>query len=426
MSRILQHPSVDEARGIDPLHDDALLEVLEHNRVQPAFQPIIDLEREVTVGYEALARTDVTALRSPDELFQAGRAAGRLPELDWLCREQAVAAARAAGLRYPLSLFINAEPETLLAAERDAQRWARFGDLRCYAELTERALAAHPAGLLRAIDQVRNQDWGIALDDVGADPGSLALLPVIRPDVIKLDLALLHTDAERPGDLTVAAVLHPALRQATDSGAVVVAEGIETEQHLDLARAIGAHYGQGFLLGRPGPLPTTFTGPHRAVPLLPRAWDRNVLPGPFSIVAGAAGTRRVSRTSVVEIARQLLAQACQLDPAPIVLVCANHPDTLTDDLCSLLLSLHRAPLIGAVGSASALDRLPALRTQRLDPVDPARHDFDVIIVGANYSAALVARPALQPPLGDAMLDMTLSFDAGLVATAAHTLLSRLP
>ena len=405
--------------------DAALRQVLEQRRVVPVFQPIVDLEREVTVGFEALARTDVEPLRSPDQLFRAARDTGQLSALDWLCRERAVDAARAGGLRYPLSLFVNAEPETLLSSAGDAERWGRFGDLRCYAELTERALAAHPAALLRAVDQVREQDWGIALDDVGADPRSLALLPVIRPDVIKLDLALLQTPAADPSDLAVAGVLHPALRQAADSGAVVVAEGIETEQHLELARAMGAHYGQGYLLGRPGPLPAVLTGPGHAVPLLRRTWDRAVAPGPFAVVAGATGTRRVDRTPMLEIARQLLAQACQLSPGPLVLVCVNDPDLLDDGLRELLASLASAPLVGAVGSAAALARLPGLRTQCLASDDPAVHDFDITIVGAYYNAALVARPALQPE-SPTSLDMALTFDADLVTAAAHTLLGRLP
>ncbi len=400
-------------------------EVLDGRLVRPVFQPIVDLERETTVGYEALARVQVGSLTSPAALFQAGRAAGQLAELDWLCRERAVDAARDGGLRYPLSLFINAEPETLLADDGDAQRWGQFGDLRCYTELTERALAAHPAALLRAIDQVREQDWGIALDDVGADPQSLALLPMIRPDVIKLDLALLQRRPTDARDVTVARVLHSALSQAADTGAVVIAEGIETEQHLDLARAYGAQYGQGYLLGRPGPLPTVLTSPTHPVPLLLRSLDRSLPPGPFAVVAGAAGVRRADHVSVRELARQLLAQARELDPAPVVLVCANDPDLLPSELCSLLEALGDAPVVGLVGSSPVLAQLSGLRCHLLQPGDPAGHDFAVVVVGGYYTAALVSRPTLQAtPTG--VLDMALTFDTDLASSAAQALLARLP
>ena len=51
-------------------------------------------------------------------------------------------------------------------------------------ELTERALFAHPAELMRTVRAARDLGWGIALDDVGADPASLAMLPFVAPDVI--------------------------------------------------------------------------------------------------------------------------------------------------------------------------------------------------------------------------------------------------
>jgi len=76
---------VTVATQLDALHD-----VLSGRLLQP-LPAGGRLDRKVTVGYEALARVPHGPLRSPSELFQAGRAAGRLVELDWLCREQAVA-----------------------------------------------------------------------------------------------------------------------------------------------------------------------------------------------------------------------------------------------------------------------------------------------------------------------------------------------
>ena len=58
-------------------------------------------------------------------------------------------------------------------------------------EVTEQALIARPEATLRALTRLRSAGWGIALDDVGADSRSLALMSVLYPDVIKLDLRLL-------------------------------------------------------------------------------------------------------------------------------------------------------------------------------------------------------------------------------------------
>jgi len=98
-------------------------------------------------------------------------------------------------------------------------------------ELTERALAARPAELLQAVARTRERGWGIALDDVGAVPESLALLPMLRPDVIKLDLRLVQQRASAD----IAAVMNAVNAEAGRSGTVVLAEGLETEAHVQPA-----------------------------------------------------------------------------------------------------------------------------------------------------------------------------------------------
>ena len=396
--------------------------VLDSGAIEPVFQPVVDLDGMFVVGYEALARGPEGPLAGAPALFEAARTEGRLLELDWLCRERAVALARAGGLRHPLSLFVNAEPEALLATSQDRQRWGQFADLRCYAEVTERALARRPADLLKAVEQVRAQDWGIAVDDVGAEPASLALLPLLQPDVIKLDMGLLQDRTAGLLDDQASQTLHAALAQAQDTGAVLVAEGIETEQQLDLARALGADYGQGYLLGRPAALPADIAAPPSSVPLLRRVLDRSAVPGPFSVAASHASTRSLTARSVREIARQLLSRAVTLLPPPAVLVCANDPDLFDDELGGLLQTLVGLPLVGLIGSPACRARVSGLPSSALEPDDPARWDFAVAVVSPHYTAALLARVGLGRT---DRFDGVLSFDRDLVVTAANAMARRL-
>lgn len=92
------------------------------------------------------------------------------------------------------------------------------------AEITERALTHNPAELLRAVRLMRACGCGIALDDVGAVSYSLALLPFLVPDVIKLDMSLVQAwpDADQARILTAVSAY------AERTGATVPAEGIET------------------------------------------------------------------------------------------------------------------------------------------------------------------------------------------------------
>ena len=50
--------------------------------------------------------------------------------------------------------------------------------------MTERAITDDPATLLTAAEACRGSGWGVALDDVGAEPASLAVMPFVHPDVV--------------------------------------------------------------------------------------------------------------------------------------------------------------------------------------------------------------------------------------------------
>ena len=230
-------------------------QILGDGAIRAVYQPIIDLATGRTVGFEALARGPKGSdLERPDRLFAAARASGRLTELDWACRAAALRGALSAKLGRSVSLFVNVEPETLHVPP-SSELLELIGEagnrLNVVMEVTERSLVASPADLLGVVALVRDLGWGIALDDVGADVMSLALMPFLRPDVIKLNLRLIQ---QRP-DREIAMVVSAVDAQAERSGALVLAEGIETRHNLDVALAMGATLGQGWLFAHPGDLP---------------------------------------------------------------------------------------------------------------------------------------------------------------------------
>jgi len=229
----------------------ALGRLIASGSLRAVYQPIVDLDTQAPVAYEALLRgPQGSPLESPAALFGQAAAAGLLPELDRAARAAAIEGALAAGLRPPHTLFLNAEPSTLDGAGPLLGQGA--GELRIVVELTERALAARPAEVLAAVGWLRERGCGIALDDVGIDERSLALMPFLAPDVIKLDMSLIQ---ERRPSRTTARVLNAVAAEAERSGATLLAEGVETEAHLARAHAVGATLAQGWYFGRPGELP---------------------------------------------------------------------------------------------------------------------------------------------------------------------------
>jgi EAL domain-containing protein (putative c-di-GMP-specific phosphodiesterase class I) len=218
----------------------SLSAILEKDLLRAVYQPIVDLDTQEVVAYESLARgPEGSPLERPDLLFDAARRTGRVQQLDWACRAAAVRGALDAGFGPPLTLFLNVEPEALgtpppphLSGLLDRAQ----NELALVVECTERAITGRPAELLSTLAAVRRRGWAVAVDDVGADPGSLAIMPFLRPDVVKLDLRLVQ---ERPTS-SVAEIVSAVNAEAERSGAYVLAEGIETEAHAATARAMGA------------------------------------------------------------------------------------------------------------------------------------------------------------------------------------------
>ncbi len=404
------------------LEVEGLLETLLATRsVRTVFQPLIELDTGRVAGYEALSRgPQGSALERPDLLFAAARRHRRLRDLDIACRTAALTAARAAGLGDPYRLFINAEPEALDGWRPDPED-ARV-PLTVVLELTERALTARPAELLQTVSRVRALGWGVALDDVGADPASLALLPLVRPDVIKLDLRLVQ---QRPS-ADIAAIVNAVHAEAERSGTVVLAEGIETAEHLRVARSFGATVGQGYMFGRPGPLPSPLPpSARRPLVVVPRP-DGTSDRSPFAVAAQIRAPRAADKRLLIEISKQLEAQATAAGESAIVLATFQDARFFTPATRRRYTALaSRCSFVAALGEDMPVEPLPGVRGAVLQPGDPLLGEWDIAVLGPHFAATLVARD-----LGDDGPDMqrrfefVLSHDRELTIRVAASLMTR--
>jgi EAL domain-containing protein (putative c-di-GMP-specific phosphodiesterase class I) len=222
-------------------------DLLDRRNLKPRYEPIFDLSTGEPVGAEGLARWPSMGIM-PARAFQWATEQGRLGELDEACRDAVIDDALGSGLMLRRHLFVNLEPSVIGPATVD--RLVRRVEDRAglVVEITERGLLQRPAELLRAVHRLRESGCGIALDDVGAVPESLAFLPFIAPDVIKLDMSLVQ---ERP-NRGHAAIADGVASYVERNGPAVIAEGIETGAQLRRALALGATLGQGWYLSRSG------------------------------------------------------------------------------------------------------------------------------------------------------------------------------
>ena len=408
---------------------DEFATILDGRQLRAVFQPVINLADRHVVAYEALARGPLgSPHESPAALFAAAAAADRVTELDWACRAAAFAATRGPnGPRLPASvpLFVNCEPASMRSpCPPDLQSGilAAEAELNVVMEVTERDIAKDPAGLLSAVGRAREQRWGVALDDVGAEPASLALMPFVHPDIIKLDLRLIQdrTTAE------VARIVNAVLAQAERTGAAILAEGIETARHEDIARAMGATLGQGWLYGRPAALPPTVDEPLHPLRLLSpntSVWSRT----PFDIVAAQRPTIVVAKDLLLPMSRHLENRGVDTVEPPVLLACFQEAAHFTEKTRERFARLAtHAAFVGAVGAGMNDQPAPGVRGANLEATDRLRGEWDVIVVGPHFAGALVARDCGDDgPDLDRRFEAVITYDRELVIEAARSLLGKL-
>jgi EAL domain-containing protein (putative c-di-GMP-specific phosphodiesterase class I) len=390
--------------------------------VEIGFQPVVDLASRRTVGYEALARGPVgSLLESPDALFAAARAAGRLDELDWLCQRTALRGALAAGLRAPLVLFLNVEADTSGFLPLDLRGlYARAtAQMIVAVEITERALTRRPAALLGRVADMRALGCTVALDDVGCADDSLAMMAVLAPDVVKLDLAQLAAGSGRH----VGEVVDAVAAQSDRAGATILVERIETLEEVHLAGALGARLAQGWLFGRRERLLTAPTPPlERPVDGRLHADPRDI--APFAMLSEGGEVRRASRELLAGLSRGIEDQAAAAGQSAVLL--GAFEDSVLFDAPTRRRYAEVAESVafcGAVGRHMPPEPADGVRGGALAPEDPIAREWTVAVVSPHVSAALTASGLENGDSGD--YDYVLTHDRELAVSVAAALMSRI-
>lgn len=232
---------------------DALDGLLRTDSLYSHFQPIIDLQTGRSHGHEALIRTPADcALSTPVALYDAANLAGRVAELDLHCCRTHLRNYTAAGERN--RLFLNLNPIALLTGTIDCDavlacvEKAGLWPHQVVIEITEHMPVSDYASLRSTLDDLRQAGIEIAIDDLGSGYSGLRQWSELHPQYVKIDA---HFIRDVHNCNTNRQFIHSIVEIARALGSRVIAEGIETQQELDAVIALGVHYGQGYLLGRP-------------------------------------------------------------------------------------------------------------------------------------------------------------------------------
>lgn len=229
--------------------DQRIQRILDHPTIlSMVFQPIVDLSTDDIFAFEALARVKVWPYRPPDVWFHEAHEHELGIELELLAITRALA--QIPKLPAGALLTVNAGPEVVMSdGFIDALPAAPSRGI--ILELTEHTRFENYPSLIDRLKDLRKRGVGLAIDDTGSGYSSLSHILKLAPDHIKLDRDLVTGIDLDPVRRVLAASL---VMFAKDTGARIIAEGVETGHELTVLRDLGVDYAQGYFLGAPAPL----------------------------------------------------------------------------------------------------------------------------------------------------------------------------
>lgn len=214
-----------------------------------AFQPIVDVQECRIDAYEALVR-GLDGEGAGQVLARVN--AENVYKFDQACRVKAIEMAARLGMNRQLSInFLpNAvyEPHACIRATLDAAARTGFDPKRLTFEIVETEMISDTPHLLNIIAEYRRQGFRIALDDFATGYSGLARLAELKPDIVKLDRALVK-DCDK--DRMRLAIIASMIVLGAEVGIKVVVEGVERRSEVDALRSVGARFMQGFYFAKP-------------------------------------------------------------------------------------------------------------------------------------------------------------------------------
>jgi len=231
-----------------------------------AYQPIVELTTGELIEYECLFRPQMPGLQqSISNVVQAAVDTGRTIELDSfivrsiLSQVGELHATRRANGEPLLHLAINFTPASLLDHQFEAKTFAsmvRAAGLtprQITLECTEQQAVSDTDHLVKQVKALRRLGFGFAIDDAGAGYASFSLIASLRPSVIKIDREIAYGIAR---DDAKQALVEAFVSFGGRIGALLLAEGIERRADLAMLTSLGVDLGQGYLIGKPAPVPS--------------------------------------------------------------------------------------------------------------------------------------------------------------------------
>ncbi len=212
-------------------------------------QEILSLKDRKVHGYELLSRLNDEHYGMPRDFFRLAMESRVLTFIDRLCLKTCVNASRLVADN--TIVHVNLFPSTLIEVPTqqiiDEIQSGKNSKQFCI-EISEQQIIGEPTHLIKSVRKLRQAGIKIALDDIGFGSSCLESLILLEPQTVKIDQKCVR-------GLAISSEMRNACKRLIDvihsCGAVIIAEGIESEEDLAVLVDLGVIYGQGYLFSQP-------------------------------------------------------------------------------------------------------------------------------------------------------------------------------
>jgi diguanylate cyclase (GGDEF)-like protein/PAS domain S-box-containing protein len=229
------------------------------NQFRLFYQPIVELANGNIHKAEALIRWQhpVRGLVSPLEFIPIAEDTGMIVDIgDWVFTE-AVRQVMQWRTHHPdFQISVNRSPVQFRSTTRQHLNWINHmvaqglnGESICI-EITEGLLLDARDAVINQLNEFSQARIQVSIDDFGTGYSSLAYLRKFNIDYVKIDKSFISNIHNGSSDYVLCEAI---IVMAHKLGKKVIAEGIETQEQLDLLMAAGCDYGQGYLFSKPVP-----------------------------------------------------------------------------------------------------------------------------------------------------------------------------
>lgn len=236
-----------------------LRQALDRKEFRLAYQPIVDLNEGRVTGFESLLRWQhpESGLTSPDAFLSIAMELGLMKSIgEWTlveaCRQLKVWQEQFPRVR-PLTVSVNfsigqfAQDDLTHLIQKVLER-SGIDPSSVKLEITESEMMKNPEAAIKVLDEIKAQKIDTCLDDFGTGYSSLSHLQQLAIRFLKIDQSFVRRLGTEDDAL---AIVKTIITLAHQLGRQVIAEGVETAEHLVILRSLGCEYGQGYFFAKP-------------------------------------------------------------------------------------------------------------------------------------------------------------------------------